>query len=115
VVSAQVTLMLGATDDMKYTGGTNAPLSAPRAPVTVTWSKYRGPGDVVFDKTRPAVEKLAGSGGAPFAGKATATARFSEAGEYVLHVTANDYSGEGGGGFVCCWTTVMVKVLVSSR
>jgi hypothetical protein len=31
----------------------------------------------------------------------------------VLHVTANDYSGDGGGGFVCCWTTAMVKVSVS--
>jgi hypothetical protein len=41
--------------------------------------------------------------------------KFSEPGEYVLHVTANDYSGEGGGGFVCCWTTAMLKVSVSPR
>jgi hypothetical protein len=40
-------------------------------------------------------------------------ARFSEPGEYVLHVTAMDYSGEGGGGEVCCWTTAMVKVSVT--
>jgi hypothetical protein len=30
----------------------------------------------------------------------------------VLHVTANDYSGDGGGGFGCCWTTSVVKVAV---
>jgi len=27
-------------------------------------------------------------------------------------VTANDYSGEGGNGFQCCWTTGKVKVTV---
>ena len=42
----------------------------------------------------------------------TATATFSEPGDYVLHVTANDYSGDGGGGFQCCWTTALVKVAV---
>jgi hypothetical protein len=30
----------------------------------------------------------------------------------VLHVTGNDYSGDGGGGFGCCWTTSLVKVAV---
>ena len=34
------------------------------------------------------------------------------AGENVLHVTVNDYSGDGGGGFQCCWTTGLVKVAV---
>jgi hypothetical protein len=37
---------------------------------------------------------------------------FSEPGEYTLSVTANDYSGEGGSGFQCCWTTALVKVRV---
>ena len=49
---------------------------------------------------------------AAFSGKATTNIRFSEPGDYVLHVTANDYSGEGGGGFQCCWTTGLVKVSV---
>jgi len=31
----------------------------------------------------------------------------------VLHATANDYSGEGGSGEVCCWTTALVKVTVT--
>jgi hypothetical protein len=107
-------LTLWATDDMKYTSGTGAPLRVQRPPVTVTWSKYRGPGAVTFDKAKPAVERLPASesGGAPFSGKATTSVRFSEPGEYVLHVVANDYSGDGGGGFVCCWTTAMVKVSV---
>ena len=110
-------LTLWAADDMKYTSGTSAPLTTPRPPVTVKWSKYRGPGSVAFDNPRPAVAALPASaaGGMPFLGKATTSVRFGEPGEYVLHVTANDYSGDGGGGFVCCWTTLMVKVSVSSR
>jgi hypothetical protein len=114
-VSSPMTLTLWATDDMKYTSGTNAPLATPRPPVAVTWSKFRGPGDVVFDKAKPVVDKLPETAGAPFSGRATTSVTFSEPGEYVLHLTANDYSGEGGGGFVCCWTTAMVKVSVSTR
>jgi hypothetical protein len=110
--SSPMTLTLWATDDMKYTSGTSAPLSRPRPPVVVTWSKYRGPGEVVFEKAKPAVEALSEAGRAPFNGKATTTVKFGEPGDYVLHVTANDYSGEGGGGFVCCWTTAVMKVSV---
>ena len=29
-------------------------------------------------------------------------------------MTANDYTGPGGGGAACCWTTAMVKVNVKS-
>jgi len=108
-------LTLWATDDMKYTSGTGAPITTPRPPVVVTWSKYRGPGDVVFEKARPTVEKRPESGGAPFSGTATTSVKFSEPGEYVLHVTANDYSGDGGGGFICCWTTALMTVSVSPR
>ena len=69
---------------------------------------------MTFDKPHPTTEILAGGGvNVPFRGKATTTARFSEAGEYVLHVSANDYSGQGGGGELCCWTTTMVKVSVT--
>jgi len=30
----------------------------------------------------------------------------------VLHIVANDWSGDGGGGFQCCWTNAQVKVSV---
>jgi hypothetical protein len=110
-VSALLALTVWASDDMKYTSGTGAPMSTARPPVSVRWSKYRGPGTVTFDKARPEVEKLsAGEGG--FSGKAATNVKFSEAGDYVLHVTANDYSGDGGGGFGCCWTTALLKVSV---
>src|SRR5215467_14424493 len=111
-LSAPFAVTLWVTDDMKYTSNTSAPLTTPRPPVTLTWSKYRGPGTVTFDKAQPAVEKLSSSPDSLFNGKATTNVRFAEAGDYVLHVTANDYSGDGGGGFQCCWTTALVKVSV---
>ena len=110
-VSEGLPIDIWITDDMKFTSGTGAPVSANRPPVTTSISKYRGPGKVTFEKNRPPVEKQSG-GNAPFNGKATATAKFSEPGDYVLHVIGNDYSGDGGGGFGCCWTTALVKVNV---
>jgi hypothetical protein len=110
-VATPLPLDVWMTDDMKYTSGTSAPPSSSRQPVSMSLSKYRGPGKVTFEKPKPAVEKQPG-GNAPFNGKATTTAKFSEPGDYVLHVIGNDYSGDGGGGFGCCWTTALLKVSV---
>jgi hypothetical protein len=109
-VSTPLALHLWVSDDMKFTSGTNAPPSDARAPASVRWTKYRGPGAVTFDKARPELEKITGA--AAYNAKADATAKFAEPGDYVLHVTGNDYSGDGGGGFGCCWTTSLVKVSV---
>jgi len=49
-----------------------------------------------------------------FKGKATTTATFSQPGEYLLKLTANDNSGEGGRGFQCCWSNAYVKVVVKA-
>jgi hypothetical protein len=45
-------------------------------------------------------------------GRATTTVTFSEPGEYLLHVLANDASGDGGQGYQCCWSNAQVKVSV---
>lgn len=111
-VSTPLQLEVWAADDMKYTSGTNAPLSTPRPPVTLAISKYRGPGKVTVDKAKPAVEKLPDSKDGAFKGKASAHVSFDAPGDYVLHVIANDFSGDGGLGFGCCWTTSVVKVSV---
>jgi hypothetical protein len=113
-IGSPLSLPVFASDDAKYASGTMALPVKPPPPVRLAWSKYRGPGRVTFDNPQPPVEALAGGGvNVPFNGRATTSARFSEPGDYVLHVTAMDYSGEGGGGEVCCWTTAMVKVSVT--
>jgi hypothetical protein len=109
-VRAPLTVTVWVADDAKFTSNSGAKPKILPPPVIVTWSKYRGPGEVTFSNNKPVVEKTQGS--AAFNGQATTTATFSEPGEYVLHVVANDYSGEGGGGFQCCWTTAQVKVSV---
>jgi hypothetical protein len=82
--------------------------------VTITWSMFRGPGAVKFAVDKPKVEKIAfkAPGASEYTGKATTTATFSEPGDYLLEVTANDISGVGGGGFQCCWSSAQVKVMV---
>ena len=113
-VATPLELAVWVGDDAKYTNNSSAPMRGSRPPVTLLWSKYRGPGTVTFDKARPTLDKLKGGAvNEPYEGKATTTAKFSEPGEYVLQVTVNDYSGDGGGGFVCCWTNSLVKVTVT--
>lgn len=81
-----------------------AAAGAPARPrLSVTMTKFRGPGDVKFDDNTPTIGKD---------GKATANATFSQPGEYFIRVEGNDSSGVGGGGFQCCWSTVYFKVNV---
>jgi hypothetical protein len=97
-VSEPVTLELWVSDDRALRtarGGATGPLF---------WSKYRGPGTVMFENARPAPDGQ---------GKTQTTARFSVPGEYILRAQANDATGDGGAGFQCCWTNVHVKVTIS--
>jgi hypothetical protein len=111
---APLTLPVWADDDGKFANATMAPPRNLPTPVELVWSKYRGPGAVTFEKAAPVWEILAGGPiNVPFRGKTTVTARFSEPGAYVLHVTANDFSGEGGAGELCCWSTALVRVHVT--
>ncbi len=83
-------------------GGAQAPPRRTR--ISATMTKYRGPGDVTFADSTPAVEK----------NRISTTATFSMPGEYVIRIEGNDSSGVGGGGFQCCWSTVFVKVNVKA-
>ena len=87
--------------------GIRPPEARPRPgpPATVSWSKYRGPGPVTFEKPAPAMDEKDG--------KAATTATFTVPGEYTLRLQANDQTGNGGGGFQCCWTNVHLKVTVA--
>ena len=76
---------------------------------SVWWPRCRSissadPGKVTFDKARIPVTKQGDM--------ITAAATFTAPGDYLLRVQANDESGEGGGGFQCCWTNTYLKVTV---
>ena len=71
---------------------------------TISLHKFRGPGNVTFDKARIPVNTQGDM--------ISAAATFDAPGEYLLRVQANDESGEGGFGFQCCWTNTYVKVTV---
>ena len=94
-------LTVWVTDD-----GKQPPEARPRQgpPASIFWSKFRGPGAVTFENPRPPVDSE---------GKAETTAKFNMPGEYILRAQSNDASGDGGGGFQCCWTNVQVKVTVT--
>ena len=114
VAGVPVTIPVWVSDDAHVSPG------APKIPlpaVSVVWSKFRGPGTVTLSKDRPAVVPSvlsAAPASGKFQGKAETTATFAEPGEYVLKVTANDWSGEGGRGFQCCWSNAQVKVSVKA-
>jgi hypothetical protein len=112
-VGVPLELDLWVGDDAKYFPGDKPPLLPT---VTLRWSKYRGPGPVTFANVRPPVEKTDDKKviDAAFTGRSATTATFSDPGEYILHVVANDWSGEGGRGFQCCWTNALVTVSVKA-
>ena len=93
-VGKSIEVQASVTDDM---------VVDPRRPADaqklfVSWSRFRGPGLVHF--------------AAP--GSATTTATFDTPGDFIIRLQANDISGEGGGGFQCCWTSVLIKVTVGN-
>ena len=113
-VGEAMPLELFVDDDALYTSGTNAPMGRVPAIVTATVSKYRGPGNVKAEDFKFTTLK----GGKPmedWSGKANGKVTFDKAGDYVLHVLINDFSGPGGGATGCCWTDAMIKVNVKSQ
>jgi hypothetical protein len=99
----------GAGDDTPGRGGRGAATArgefTPPPPLALTWTMFRGPGPVKFENPKPSIDKEQN-------GKASTTATFSAPGDYLLRVQGNDSTGEGGGGFQCCWTNVYVGVSV---
>jgi len=91
-VGKPVALRPTVTDDMVM--DPRRPADAPK--LLVSWSKFRGTGLVHFLNPRTA----------------DTTATFDTPGEYIIRLQANDVSGDGGGGFQCCWTSVQIKVKV---
>ena len=101
VVSEPAAITVWAADD----GVRKARAAGRPTRFGLVWSKYRGPGAVVFDNTEPEVGE---------AGRAVTTVTFDTPGRYVLRVLAWDDSGGQAaimaGGFFCCWTNGYVTV-----
>jgi len=95
----------GAADGRGAARGAAPEGFTPPPPMALTWTKFRGPGDVKFDNNKPSIDRAAD-------GKTVTNATFSAPGEYILRVEGNDNTGSGGGGFQCCWTNTHVSVTV---
>jgi len=103
-IEKPLTLTVWARDDGRTSGSV---VSAGKAavPVTLTWFKHQGPGDVSFGQPTSRVPATGGS--------TTTTATFSQPGTYVVRVRANDASGVAGAGHAqCCWTNGFVRIVV---
>jgi hypothetical protein len=106
-VGTPLTLTIWAKDDGK-SAGTVATTGRGAVPVTLTWFKHQGPGAVKFT---PATGRVPVTGGS-----ATTAATFSEPGDYIVRVRANDASGVAGAGHAqCCWTNGFVKIHVTKQ
>jgi uncharacterized protein YfaS (alpha-2-macroglobulin family) len=100
-VGTPLSLTVFATDDGAGVGA----LSRGGAPVTLTWFTHQGPAQATF---APPSSRLT-----PTGGKATTTATFSQPGDYILRVRANDSDVTAAGHAQCCWTNAYVKVRVT--
>ncbi len=106
-VGAPMTLTVWASDDGKAVGSI-ASAGRSGVPVTLTWFKHQGPvGDnVQFADATPDIGREDG--------RATTSVTFTQPGEYILRVRANDASGvENAGHAQCCWSNGFVRVKVS--
>lgn len=104
-VGTPVPLTVWAWDDGRSRGSI---VGAGRTgvPVTLTWFTHQGTGDVTFEENAARVPVEGG--------KATTMANFTEPGDYVLRVRANDASGVSTAGHAqCCWTNGFVRVTVT--
>ena len=119
-VGEALTLLVSATDQPLPTEAESpeprADRGRRRSPLSVTWKKFRGPGEVTFDATEiDAGPELTHSFDDITGGETMTTVIFSEPGQYRLMATGTDSStGAGdGSGRQCCWTTAHVDVTVS--
>lgn len=104
-IGQPLTLTVWARDDGKTSGSVANPGRAD-VPVTLTWFKHQGPGEVKFGQPTSKVP--------PAGGSTTTTVMFNQPGTYMVRVRANDASGIAGAGHAqCCWTNGFVRVTVA--
>lgn len=84
--------------------------AGPRPDATLTWKVHRGAASNVAFSQSPI--RLFNKGDINAVMEAKTEVTFKAPGEYVLRAQANDQTGDGGGGDLCCWTNALVKVTV---
>lgn len=103
-VGVPVSLTIWVKDDGRSPASVSGRGAAP--PVTIAWFKHQGPaGAVTF---QPATGRAASAGAS-----VTTQATFTEPGDYLVRVRANDSTVAGAGHAQCCWTNGFLKVTVS--
>ena len=99
-----IALTIWAKDDARSPASVSGRGTA--QPVSLAWFKHQGPpGAVTF---QPATGRAASAGASM-----TTQATFTEPGEYLVRVRANDSAVAGAGHAQCCWTNAFVKVTVT--
>lgn len=79
---------------------------AAKAAMNVIWRKHSGPGPIVFEPPAQSVAELLGT--------ATTSATFTQPGEYVIRVRADNFGRlDTSPGNQCCWTNGFVNVTVT--
>lgn len=99
-VGAPLALTVFVEDDAKA-----EPAARAASPVDITWFKHQGVGDVTF---APKTVRLPAVGGT-----AKTSATFSQAGEYLLRIRANDSAVGSAGHAQCCWSNSFIRVTVT--
>jgi hypothetical protein len=85
---------------------TVATKGAAKAAINVIWRKHAGPGPIVFKPATQPVPELQGM--------ATTSATFTQPGEYVIRVRADNFGRvDTSPGNQCCWTNGYIKVTVT--
>ncbi|MGQ0735209.1 MAG: hypothetical protein ACT4QD_16345 [Acidobacteriota bacterium] len=100
----QPVTLAGSVSDVSSADPDLNPVQLKQPPIAVVLSKHRGPGEVKFEHLRPPIAD----------GRFSTTATFAAPGDYVVRVQVNDRSGDGGGGFQCCWTNAHVRVTIKA-
>ena len=75
------------------------------SPVVLTWFTHQGPAAVMFGTPTARLT--------PKGGTTSTTATFTQPGDYILRVRANDSDVPTAGHAQCCWTNAFVKVRVT--
>ena len=104
-MNAPLTVTVWARDDGRGVASIASSGRGATPMVSLAFFKHQGPGDVAFT---PAGARVAAAGGT-----ATTTATFSQPGEYILRVRANDSSISSAGHAQCCWTNGFIRVTVT--